>query len=365
MKKTLKIIGWSILGIAVIAVFVLLIKKNAPKKETYKIETVEKTDALENKTILTGRINPRNEILLKPQLSGIIAEINHEPGDYVSQGEVIARIEVVPDMMQSSNAESQVKLNEINFQKAEERYLRDKGLFEKGIIAKEEFETSSANYFSAKENLQSSKEARDIVQTGISSRTRSTSTTLVRSTISGMILDIPVKVGTSVIQANTFNDGTTIASVANMQDVIFTGEADETIVGKLQVGSDVKVSIGALGEQTFKAKVEYISPKGTEKNGTMYFEIRAAVEVSKDSNIRAGYSANGEVILSGVYNVLTLSESCITYEGEDAYVEKVLSEDPLKTERTKVVTGLSNGVSVEIKEGLKEGDKVKGIALIN
>lgn len=360
MKKIVKIVAWSLLGLAVVLVFVLLIKKNAPQKEVLKIETVAQTDTLENKTILTGRLNPRNEILLKPQLSGIIAEINHEPGDYVKQGEVIARIEVVPDMMQSSNADSQVKLNEINFKTAKERYLRDKNLFEKGVVAKEEFESSSANYFAAKENLQSSKEARDIVQTGISSRTQSTSTTLVRSTTSGMILDIPVKVGTSVIQANTFNDGTTIASVANMQDVVFTGEADETIVGKLEVGNTVSVSVGALGEKRFDARIEYISPKGNEKNGTMYFDVRAAVNVPKESGIRAGYSANGEVVLNGVYNVLSLPESCISYEGNNAYVEKILSEKPLKTERIKVKTGLSNGVIVEIKGGLKVGDKVKG-----
>lgn len=364
MKKSFKIIAWSILGLLVVAVFVFLFVKNLPKKEKYKIETVTKVDTLENKTILTGKINPRNEILLKPQLSGIIAEINHEPGDIVTQGEVIARIEVVPDMMQSSNASSQVKLNEINLKKAKERYLRDKTLFEKGIVSKEEFETSSATYFSAKESFENSKEARDIVQTGISSKTRSTSTTLVRSTISGMILDIPVKVGTSVIQANTFNDGTTIASVANMKDIIFTGEADETVVGKLQIGSPVEVSVGALGAESFKAKVEYISPKGIEKNGTMYFEVRAAVEVPQDSNtLRAGYSANGNITLEGAYNVLTIPESSISYENGKSFVEKVFSEKPLKTKKIEVETGLSDGVSIEIKKGLKEGEKVKGIAL--
>ncbi len=362
MKKVLKIVVWSLIGIAVIAVFVILALKNRPQREQTNIETAQLVDTLEARSVLTGSIAPRDEILLKPQLSGIIAEINHQPGDIVKQGDVIARIEVVPDMMQSSSADSQVKLNEIAFKKAEELYLRDKDLYEKGVVSKEEFENSSANYFSTKENLENSREARDIVNTGISSRTRSTSTTLVRSTISGMILDIPVKVGTSVIQANTFNDGTTIASVADMKDILFTGEADETVVGKLKEQMPVIVKIGAMGEKTFDAKIEFIAPKGQKKEGTLSFEVRAAVTVPENSGIRAGYSANAEVVLEGAYHVLAIPESCITTDNGKSYVELVTSEKPLKTKKTEVELGISDGVKVEVKKGLKEGDKLKAIS---
>lgn len=362
MKKLLTIVGWSLLGIAVVLVFVILAIQNKPKKVTYNIEEVTLSESIQNKTVLTGTLSPRNEILLKPQLSGIIAEIEHEPGDIVKQGDIIARIEVVPDMMESSSAQSRLKISEIDFQKAEKRFLRDKDLYEKGVVSKEEFENSSAAYYSAKETLENSRESLDIVLKGVSSKTVSTSTTLVRSTISGTILDIPVKVGTSVIQANTFNDGTTIASVADMNDIIFVGEADETIVGQLSVGMPVEIFVGALSKERYDAEIEYIAPKGTEKNGATYFEVRVAVKVPEGNSVRAGYSANAQVVLSGVSNVLSIPEGCVSYKEGKATVEFVTKENPLTTETRTIVTGLSDGVRVEVKEGLRKGDKIRGNA---
>lgn len=361
MKKALKIIAWCLFGIIIVAVFVLLYQKTRKRPTRYAIETVELADTIENKTLLTGNVTPRNEILLKPQLSGIIAEIGRKPGEAVKQGEVIARINVVPDMMQASNAESNVKTQEIIFKQTEERYKRDKELFDKGVVSKEEYETSLSNYLQAKEKLENSFEARDIVLTGRSGRIASTSTTLIRATISGTILDIPVKVGSSVIQANTFNEGTTIAVVADMRDLIFTGKVDETVIGKLHVGMPVYIRIGAMGSEMHKAFIEYIAPKGTLVNGINQYEMKAALKLADESDVRAGYSANAQVILEGAYNVTAIPESCVVYEGDSTFVYIVKKEKPkLETERRAIVTGVSNGVKVEVKKGLKKGEKLRG-----
>lgn len=364
MKKVLKIFLWSILGIAVIGVFFMVHKKNQKKEVHYKIEEAFIADTIEKKTVLTGTINPRNEINLKPQISGIVAEVFYESGQMVKQGDIIARLSVVPDMQQASNAESQVRLNEIALQQAEEKYLRDKDLFEKGVVSREEFENSRAAYLQRKENMTNSIENRDIIKTGRSASTSSSTTTLVRSTISGTILDIPVKVGSSVIQANTFNDGTTIAVVADMEDLLFTGKADETVVGELHEGMNVRISIGALGEKNFPAVIEFIAPKGVVTDGVNQYEMKAALKLAKGSHIRAGYGANAEVVLEGVYNVLAIPESCVKYENGKPYCIVVTSGNGKKTERRELELGLSNGLNVQVLKGLKKGEKVRGAVII-
>lgn len=361
MKKIVKIILWSLFALLVVGVFYFLYAAYQPKKTRYSIVTVSQMDSLENKTVLTGKINPRTEVLLKPQVSGIIAEIKFKPGDKVSANDVVARIEVVPDMRESNNAETQVTLSSIALQQAKEKYERDKELYEKGVVSKEELENSTAHYLQAKENSQSSIEARDIVMTGRSSRTASSTTTLVRATTGGTILDIPVKVGTSVIQANTFNDGTTIAQVADMTDLLFEGKVDETIVGQLHVGQRIRLRIGALGERFFAAEIEYIAPKGTLEGNVTSYDVKAAVKLPKDVTVRAGYGANGDVILASAHNVLAIPENCVFYKGEQPYVKVVKggdSEHP-KIEERNVVLGISDGINVEVKQGLQKGEKIE------
>lgn len=364
MKKVFKILGWSLFVVVVVGLFVFLFQKSRKQPDRYAIETVQKTDTIENKSVLTGRIEPRNEVLLKPQLSGIVAEIMHKAGDIVQQGDVIARIAVVPEMMQVTSGESRVRVAEIAFKKAEEQYHRGQELLAKEVIAREEFEAIEAAYKQAKEEVASSREALQIVLTGKSTGTASTSTTLVRATISGMILDVPLKVGNSVIQANTFNDGTTVASIADMNDILFTGKVDETVIGKLQVGMPTYITIGALGKERFAAQIEYIAPKGVDNGGTNYYEIKAAVQLPEGKAIRAGYSANAEVVLKAVYNVLSVPESCLLFEGEKTFVEVVLEEEPnFRTERREIETGVSDGINIEVRKGLKMGEKVRGVKL--
>lgn len=364
MKKFFKILGWSLFAVVIVAVFVFLFQKSRKQPDRYAIEEVRQTDTIENKSVLTGRIEPRNEVLLKPQLSGIVAEIMHEAGDIVQKGDIIARIAVVPEMMQVTSAESRVRQAEIAYKKANEQYQRGKVLLDKEVIAREEFESIEATYRQAQEEVTSSQEALQIVLTGKSTGTASTSTTLVRATISGMILDIPLKVGNSVIQANTFNDGTTVASIADMNDILFTGKVDETVIGKLRLGMPAYITIGALGKERFKAQIEYIAPKGTDNMGTNFYEIKANVQLPEGKAIRAGYSANAEVILNASYKVLSVPEACLQFEGEKTFVEVVLEEAPkLRTERREIETGVSDGINIEVKKGLKAGEKVRGVKL--
>ena len=282
----------------------------------------------------------------------------------VKEGEIIATIKVIPEMVQLNSAESRVNVAEISLKQVEETYKRDEQLFKKGVIAQEDFDVSRANYLKAVEERDNAQSALEIIRDGIAKNSNVSSTTQIRSTITGMILDIPVKVGNSVIQANNFNDGTTIATVADMGDMIFKGNVDETEIGRIHEGMPIKLTVGAMESRAFDAQLEYVSPKGVEKNGAIQFEIKAAVTIPADAFIRAGYSANAEIVLKRAENVLTVPESTIEFSGDSAFVQLVKQEQPEQQfERHLVKVGLSDGINIEIQEGLTEQDKVRGAAI--
>lgn len=340
--------------------FVFLFKKSQPKEVLYELSEVQK-NSIESTTVATGTVSPRDEILIKPQISGIIGEVFKEAGDIVKAGDVIATIQVVPESQSLSSAESQLNVMIINLNLATSEYNRQKQLYERGVISREEMDQSEASYKKALEDADNAKDNVDIIKTGVSKKTAKYSNTQIRSTIDGTILDVPVKVGNSVIQANTFNEGTTIASVANMNDLIFIGKVDETEVGRINVGMPIKLSIGAIEDKKFDAVLEYVSPKGVEENGAILFEIKAAAQIADTINIRAGYSANAQIILAKSQNVLTVPESCISFSNDSAYVYQALTTEPKQTfEKKHVVTGLSDGINIEIKSGLEAGQKVRG-----
>ena len=280
-------------------------------------------------------------------------------------GEVIAKVKVIPDMGQLSNAESRVRLSDINLKQAQTDFERVENLHNQKLVSDEEFEKSRQALRQAKEEKLASVDALQVVRDGVSQSNAKASSTLIRSTISGVILDIPVKVGNSVILSNTFNDGTTIATVANMNDLIFRGNIDETEVGQLVSGMPMKITVGALQDLKFDASLEYISPKAVESNGANQFEIKAAVKLAEGGKIRSGYSANAEIVLSRADNVLTVPESAIEFSGDSTYVYIVKGEGKEKKyERTQVTTGLSDGVNIEIKKGITIKDKVRGPQVI-
>ena len=361
MKKVIKYIVVVLIVAVFAGTFVFLYKNSQPEEIRYQELPTQKQDVARS-TVLTGKIVPRNEVNIKPQINGIIAEIYKEAGQMVQQGEVIARLTVIPDMNSLSAAQSRVRLSEINLKQAQTNFDREKALFEKNLISAEEYEKTEQQLNQAKEEYAASQESLEVIRDGVSSKNATSSSTLIRSTITGLILDIPVKVGNSVIQANTLNDGTTVATVANMSDLIFEGQIDETEVGSLYEGMPLTITIGALKDYTFDASLEYISPKAVENNGANQFKVKAAVKVDSEHVIRSGYSANAQIDLEKATDVLTVPESALEFVKEESYVYKK-AQDGTYT-KTKVETGLSDGVNIEIKDGLSEGDTVRGPRII-
>ena len=364
MKKYSKLMVAAIVAIIFIGTFVFLYQKSQPKPTEYQELTPKVTDVLKS-TVITGKIEPRNEVNVKPQISGIITEICKQAGDYVQAGEVIAKVKVIPDMGQLSNAQARVRLAGINLKQAQVDYTREEQLFKKQLVSADEYDKVKQALKQAKEEVVAAEDALEVVRDGVSKSNASASSTLIRSTISGIILDIPVKVGNSVILANTFNDGTTIASVANMNDLIFRGNIDETEVGNLVVGMPMKITIGALQDLKFDADLEYVSPKAVENNGANQFEVKAAVRSVKGGKIRSGYSANAEIVLAKAIHVLTVPESAIEFSGDSTFVYVIKGSDDKKTyERKQVITGLSDGVNIEIKKGIGLKDKIRGPQIV-
>ncbi len=364
MKKYSKLIVAAIIALIFIGTFVFLWQKSQPKEIVYN-EFTPKTEDIQKTTIITGKIEPRNDVNVKPQISGIITELLKEPGQYVQQGEVIAKVKVIPDMGQLSSAEARVRLAEINLKQAQINFDREEKLHNQKLVSDDEFDKIAQQLKQAKEEKVASDDALQVVRDGVSKANASASSTLIRSTISGVILDVPVKVGNSVILANTFNDGTTIATVANMNDLIFRGNIDETEVGRLVSGMPMKITVGALQDLEFDAALEYISPKAVESNGANQFEIKAAVKLAEGGKIRSGYSANAEIVLASAQKVLCVPESAIEFSGDSTFVYLIKGEGSKKTyERKQVITGLSDGVNIEIKSGLTTKDLVRGPQVI-
>lgn len=316
---------------------------------------------IEKKTVATGKVEPRDEVLIKPQISGIVSEVCKEAGQSVKAGEVLAKVKVIPEMGTLSAAESRVNVAQINLRQTQKEYDRTKELYKGKVIASEEFERAETEWMRAKEELQNAQDNLEIVRDGIAKRSSQFSNTQIRATITGMILDVPIKVGNSVIQSNNFNDGTTIATIADMSDMIFKGKIDETEVGRIKEGMPLTLTIGALQDMKFNAILEYISPKSIEENGAILFEIKAAAEVPDSVFVRAGYSANAEIILDRCQEVLTIPESTVEFQQDSTFVQVVTAEEPeLELQRRYVKLGLSDGINIQVKEGLTTSDKIRG-----
>lgn len=363
MKRILRIAGFVLLGLLVLSTFVFLWQKSRPKTVNYNIETAVKGD-VEKRTVATGKVEPRNEILIKPQMSGIIAEVFKEAGDKVQAGDIIARIQVVPDMVNLSSAESRVQRAQLAADQSKANYERDRRLYDNEVISREEFEKVELQYKNDQEELRAANDNLSLVRTGITQSSAKTSNTLVRSTVSGTILDVPVKAGNSVIQSNNFNDGTTVASVANLSDMLFVGKIDETEVGKLVTGMPMEITIGAIQDLKIPATLEYVSPKSVEESGAILFEMKAALKLPDSIFIRAGYSANADIILDKRSQVITIAESAVEFSGDSTFVHLLTSEKPQAFERKQIEIGLSDGIHIEVKDGLNENDKVRGSEII-
>ena len=359
MKKFFKIFLLVVFVGLILGTLFFLYQKSKKKPDVYEVKSPFISNVIK-KTVATGSVVPRNEILIKPQISGIVDEIYIEAGDPVKKGDLIARVRIIPNMVELNNAESRLNKAKIKYDDAKTVYERQKKVYEQGVIPEAEFQQYRLDYMNSMEELDAADAHLQLIKEGVSKKSGTTTNTLIRSTITGMVLDVPVEVGNSVIEANTFNEGTTIASVADMGEMIFEGKVDETEVGKIKIGMPLILSIGAIEDQTFDATLEYIAPKGKEENGAIQFEIKADVKLKKDAFIRAGYSANADIVLERKDSILVIPESLIKFEkeGDSAYVEIQTQEQQF--EKRYIEIGLSDGVNIEIKSGLTKDDKIKG-----
>ena len=349
-KKYLKIALLVVIAALFIWTFIFLYQKSQPKVIVYETIVPEVTD-LEKTTVATGKVEPRDEVLIKPQISGIISEVYKEAGQSIKQGEVIAKVKVIPELGTLNSAESRVRLAEINAAQAETDFARTQKLYNDKLISAEEYEKGEVSVKQAREELQTAKDNLEIVKEGITKNSASFSSTLIRSTITG----------NSVIMSNTFNDGTTIATVANMNDLIFRGNIDETEVGRVHEGMPVKLTIGALQNLSFDATLEYISPKGVEENGANQFEIKAAIAAPDSVQIRSGYSANAEIVLDRAQKTLAVPESTVEFNGDSTFVYVMTDSVPVqKFERRPIQVGMSDGIKIAIKSGISAQDKLRG-----
>jgi HlyD family secretion protein len=315
------------------------------------------TATIIRKTVATGSVVPRKEIDLKPQVSGILDEIYVEPGMLAEEGDLMAKVTIVPNMISLSAAENRLNRAKINLENAETEFKRNRQLFEEGVLSEANFKVYELDLKNAREEVAAAEDNLALIREGARKKSTYTTNTLVKATASGMVLEVPVEEGDSVIEANTFNDGTTIATIADMDEMIFEGKVDESEVGKLREGMELLLTVGALDTEEFHATLEYIAPKGVEEDGAIQFEIRAALELKDDIFVRANYSANADIVLDRRDEVLAIQESWLQFDDEGAYVE--IESGNQRFELRRVEPGLSDGIQIEIVSGLSESDRIK------
>ncbi len=357
MKKFLTILVGLIFIVALIGTIFFLWKKSQKKPVVYATESPRIADIVK-KTVATGSVVPRQEVAIKPQISGIIEAILVDPGRAVKKGDLIARIRMVPNMVDLNDAQNRLERARIGLEQAQADFDRNQKLVQDGTIAAATFQTFEIAFKKAQEELKGAEDNLELISKGTSRAMTDTTNTLVRSTIEGMVLEVPVEVGHSVIEANTFNDGTTIATIADMDDMIFEGFVDESEVGKLNPGMQLLLTIGAIPDHRIEATLDHIAPKGVDKNGAIQFEIRAAVKPQSSVFIRANYNANADIVLDRRDRVLSIDESLLQFDGEKPFVE--IETAPQLFLHGDVKIGLSDGIQIEVLSGLSQTDKIKG-----
>ena len=346
-----------LLGLAGFTVFYLFFRTEAADV-VYETSVPQVRDIIK-KTVANGSVVPRQEIDIKPQVSGIVEEVYREPGELVKKGDLLAKVKIIPDMVNLNNAENRVDRARISLENAKADYDRNKKLLENEVIAAAAFQPFDLAYKNAQTELEAAENNLALIKEGVTKKMGQATNTLIRSTIDGMVLDVPIKEGNSVIEANTFNEGTTIATVADMGEMIFEGKIDESEVGKLKLGMELILTVGAIEEERFKATLEYISPKGVEENGAIQFEIKAAVELKENVMIRAGYSANADIVLSKVEQVMSVNENTLVFQNDSVYVEVLKDSATQQFDKRLVTTGLSDGIFIEVKEGVDSSVQLK------
>ena len=372
MKRTKTVIILVVIVTVFATALIYLWRKNQEDPITYKTEQpTEETIIV--KTVATGSIVPKEEVLIKPNISGIVEEVYIEAGQYVKSGDLIAKIRVIPNVSSLTSAKNNIassqtalQTSKINLQTQQSNYDRQKALFDKGVISANDFEGINNAYLQTKQaveqaqiNVTSSRQNFDIVKTGTTSGMGNVAQTQIRATVSGMVLDVPVKAGNQVIEANNFNEGTSIASLADVTHMIFEGKVDESEVGKIKEGLPLEITIGAIEDKKFDAVLDYIAPKGLAENGAIQFAIKGTLKSIDSTFIRAGLSANASIILDKVEKVMAIREALVQYDSKTQKPFVELEVGDQKFERRDVELGISDGINVEVKSGIKKTDKIK------
>ncbi|CAM4098071.1 efflux RND transporter periplasmic adaptor subunit [Zobellia nedashkovskayae] len=358
MKKSVTRIVLLFIVVAFGGSMYYLYQKNAEDPVVYETEQASKKNIVK-KTVATGSILPLEEVLIKPNISGVIEEVFVEGGDYVKSGDLLCRIKVVPNLNALNDARNNIDEAKIGLDDELRNLERQKGLFGKGVISKVDLERAEVTYNQAKQSYAAANKRYDIVKTGTTKGFGNAANTQIRATVSGMVLEVPVEVGNQVIESNNFNEGTTIAAIADVDKMIFEGKVDESEVGKIKEDLPLEITIGALEGKTFDAILDYIAPKGKEENGAIQFEIKGTMKKQDSVFIRAGLSANASVILGRADSVLAIKEALIQFDDitKEPFVE--IENGDQKFERRAIELGISDGIDVEIKSGITETDRIK------
>ena len=355
--KILKYIGITLLISGALFAAAYFIKTNDKSAIVYETKTVI-TTSIENKTVITGKVIPEDEVEIKPQIQGIIDALFVEEGDKVKTGDLLAKIKVVPNEQNLNSAEGRLANSRIVLKNTQIEFKRNKDLFDKGIISRQDFDNIQLRYNQSKLDVSNAVSDLQIIRLGSKGGAASANTNI-RATVPGTVLEIPVEEGFQVIASNSFNAGTTIATIADLNKMIFEGKVDEAEVGKLIVGMPLEVNLGAIEDQLLEAKLKFIAPKGNEEQGAVQFKIEADLFLNDSIFVRAGYSANASLILERKDNVMAVEESLLQFdrETEKPYVEIQIGDQ--KFERRDIEIGLSDGVNVEVISGLTEDDQIK------
>ena len=358
MKKSVTIITLLFITVTFAGAMYYLYSKNQEDPVVYNTEKPSK-QSIVNKTVATGSILPMEEVLIKPNISGVIDEIYVEAGDLVQANDLIAKIKVIPNLSSLNQARNAIDRAKITLNDEKRKYDRQKSLYEKGVISKQDLEQFEVTYQQAEQAYDAARQNYDIVKTGSTKGLGSSANTLIRSTVPGMVLEMPVEVGNQVIESNNFNEGTTIAALADVNRMIFEGKVDESEVGKIKEGYPLEITVGAIENATFDAVLDYIAPKGKLENGAIQFEIKGTLQKQDTTFIRAGLSANASIILARADSVISIKEALVQFDDESKspYVEVKTGEKEF--ERRDITLGISDGIHVEVKEGLKEDDEIK------
>ena len=358
MKKSITIITLLVIIIAFGGSMYYLYQKNAEDPTVYETETPSRQNIIK-KTMATGSILPLEEVLIKPNISGVIEEVFVEGGDYVKSGDLLARIKIVPNLNALNDARNNIEEAKIALDDQIRNYERQKGLFDKGVVSKVDLERAKVSYDQAKQAYGAANKRYDIVKTGTTKGYGNTANTMIRATVSGMVLEVPVEVGNQVIESNNFNEGTTIAAIADVDKMIFEGKVDESEVGKIKENLPLEITVGAIENKVFNAILDYIAPKGKEENGAVQFEIKGTLSKKDTIFIRAGLSANASIILAKADSVLSLKEGLVQYDDKTKKPFVEIATGDQQFERREVELGISDGIYVEVKSGISENDKIK------